>query len=91
MFTNLLGQMAASGAPSSLLKAEKLTYANSNTFKLKGKPNPNGAIILTVNGLVYFDGAEVSYDASTQSFTWKNSKLQLSSNDTIVALYNEEI
>ncbi len=98
MFTNLLS--LANSAPSNphtsfgsglMLKMEKLSFQGSNEFTLEGTPYKDAAILFVVNGIMYFDEADVTYNADTKTFTWKESTFKLSETDRIMALYSEEI
>lgn len=74
-----------------LLKSEKLTYRGSNVFPITGTPNVDGAILFVLNGLIYFDEADVVYDKSQKTFTWKNKDIVIADKDRIMALYSEDV
>lgn len=85
MFTNRLAGNS-NGKASLLLKSEKVTYNNSNSFVLKGSPNTQAVILFIVNGVVCVD---VSYDESTKTLTY-NGEVKLEENDDIVIIYSED-
>lgn len=98
MFTNLLNpiELAPSEPQATIdsymvLKMEKFSFSGNNNFTLKGEPNRDAAILFIVNGIIYFDDADVVYNSGTKTFTWKNSQIKLSETDRIMALYSEEV
>lgn len=84
MFTNRFAN-SSNGRASLLLKSEKVTYNNSNSFVLQGSPNTQAVILFIVNGVVYVD---VSYDESTKTLTY-NGEAKLEESDDIVVIYSE--
>jgi len=93
MFTNLLDNTGSSMLPSLMLKSEKLAYNSNdaNNFVINGTPNTDAAILFVVNGLIYFDESDVTYNSTTKTFTWNNKEITLSSSDRIMALYSESV
>lgn len=84
MFTNLLGNIAIS------LKSERFAYNESKKFTIQGTPDTDSIVLFIVNGVIYFDDADVSYDKKTKTFAWK-SDIELSESDCIMALYCENM
>jgi len=93
MFTNLLDNTGSSMLPSLMLKSEKLAYNSNdaNNFVINGTPNTDAAILFVVNGLIYFDESDVTYNSATKTFTWNNKEITLSGSDRIMALYSESV
>ncbi len=91
MFANLLRNTTGTTSQAySLLRSEKFTYTGKNTFTINGTPNTSAALLFMVNGVMYYDETDVTYNEATKTFTWV-SDIQLTSNDRIMILYSEDI
>lgn len=91
MFANLLHSATGTASQAySLLRSEKFTYNGKNTFTISGTPNTNAALLFVVNGIMYYDEADVTFDKATKTLTWK-SDIPLTSKDRIMVLYSEDV